>query len=294
MLAARGTRNFLHGSLRLFGGVEDDLLTLARGVLERTAGAPQAPTATSVDAAEFRCRARAAIRRYRDEAPTFTAKVRRRNDIAAGVMVSGGDLLVSDALSVLESRVDPLLHHEVGTHLLTYYNALDQPFRQLRVGLAGYEPLQEGLAVLAEHLAGGLTRSRLRQIAARVVAVRALVAGASFCETFSLLRDTHGLPAHMAFTTTVRVHRSGGLTKDAVYLGGLTDLLGYLGTDGDLEPLFVGKLALRHVPLVQELSRREILRPPRLQPHYLGDAAARRRLEACRGRSVLDLCEEAT
>jgi uncharacterized protein (TIGR02421 family) len=294
MLAARGTRDFLYGSLRQFGGVEDDLLALARDVLDRTRERTPPGPAPHVEAAEFRRRAREAIRRYHAEDPAFTPKVRRRNDIAAGVMVSKGDLLVSDSLSVLDARVDPLIHHEVGTHLLTYYNAIDQPFLQLREGLAGFEPLQEGLAVLAEYVSGGLTRARLRQLAARVVAVRTLVDGASFCQTFEVLRGVHGLGARRAFTTTLRVHRSGGLTKDAAYLRGLSELLAYLSGDGELEPLFVGKIALRHVPLVLELSRRDILRPPRLWPHYLRDATARARLEACRGRSVIDLCAEAS
>jgi uncharacterized protein (TIGR02421 family) len=164
----------------------------------------------------------------------------------------------------------------------------------LREGLPGYEPLQEGLAVLAEHLAGGLTRARLRQLASRVVAVRSVVDGASFIETFTLLHETHGIAARRAFTTTLRTHRSGGFTKDAAYLRGLHDVLGYLAHDGEIAPLLVGKIALRHVPLVQELSRREILTPPRSWPHYLRGDTARQRLDACRTRSVLDLCAEAS
>lgn len=294
MLANRGTRDFLYGSLRLFGSVDAELLALAGGVLERTADVQPARPEDIAGADEFRQRAREIIAAYRQALPAFTPKVRRRNDIAAGVMVSKGDLLVSDSLSVLRRRLDPLIEHEVGTHLVTYYNALDQPFRQLREGFPGYEPLQEGLAVLAEHLMGGLTRSRLRQLAARVVAVRALVDGGSFGEVFTLLHETHGLAAHRAFTTTVRVQRSGGLTKDAAYLRGLVDLLQYLSNDGELAPLLVGKIALRHVPLVQELTRRRILRPPRLWPHYLRDDVTLARLEACRGRTVLDLCAEAS
>lgn len=294
MLTARGTRDFLYGSLRLYGGADDELLALAREVLARTQPRPGTRRPAPVGAAEFRRRARLAVRRYRDEAPSFTPRVCRRNDIAAGVMVTKGDLLVSDSLSVLPARVDPLIHHEVGTHLVTYYNAADQPFRQLQDGLPGYEPLQEGLAVLAEHLTGGLTRARLRQLAARVVAVRSVTDGATFLQTFEALRSTCGLGARRAFTTAVRVHRSGGLTKDAAYLRGLADLLAYLTNDGDVAPLLVGKIALRHVPLVQELTRRQILEPPRLWPHYLRGEAARARLDACRGRTVLDLCAEAS
>ncbi len=40
----------------------------------------------------------------------------------------------------------------------------------MAIGLAGYEETQEGLAVLAEFLVGGLSPHRLRQLAVRVVA----------------------------------------------------------------------------------------------------------------------------
>ena len=66
------------------------------------------------------------------------------------------------------ARVGASLQHEVGTHLVTYYNGLEQPLRLLHVGLAGYDETQEGLAVLAEYLVGGLSRSRLRTLAERV------------------------------------------------------------------------------------------------------------------------------
>ncbi len=59
--------------------------------------------------------------------------------------------------------------HEVGTHILTYCNGLRQPIRQLRVGLAQNDQLQEGLAVFSEYLVGGLNNDRLRLIAARVI-----------------------------------------------------------------------------------------------------------------------------
>jgi len=43
-----------------------------------------------------------------------------------------------------------------------------------------FEALQEGLAVVAEYLVGGLNRSRMRLLAGRVRAVASLVAGADF------------------------------------------------------------------------------------------------------------------
>jgi hypothetical protein len=90
---------------------------------------------------------------------------------------------------------------------------------------------------------------------------------------------------------TVRVYRGGGLTKDAQYLRGLNDLLAYLRGEGTLEPLFVGKLGLPHIPAVQELVLRGVLQLPPLKPRWLSDLAALERLGACRRMGVMDLIE---
>ena len=50
-----------------------------------------------------------------------------------------------------------LLQHEIGTHVVTHVNGSRQPLRLLGAGLAGYDETQEGLAVFAEYLVGGLT-----------------------------------------------------------------------------------------------------------------------------------------
>ena len=117
----------------------------------------------------------------------------------------------------------------------------------LRSGLPGYDALQEGIAVLSEYLVGGLTADRLRVLAARVVAVRAMVDGASFVELFRELTQNHGFSQRTAYTKSMRVFRGGGLLKDGVYLRGLMDVLKYLATGGDYDILFTGKIATNHV-----------------------------------------------
>jgi hypothetical protein len=143
--------------------------------------------------------------------------------------------------------------------------------------LAGHDETQEGLAVLAEYLIGGLTAGRLRQLAARVVAVHRMVDGAEFPEVHQGLVDA-GVPAEPAFTISMRVFRSGGLTKDAVYLRGLHELVNHLGAGGSLEPLWLGKMPITAVPLVDELHRRGVLSDPLLIPRYLDEPVARARL----------------
>jgi uncharacterized protein (TIGR02421 family) len=200
-------------------------------------------------------------------------------DGTSGVMVSNGDLLVAPSTRVPRERVAALLHHEVGTHLLTHVNGSHQPLHVLATGLAGHDETQEGLAVLAEHLVGGLTTGRLRQLAARVVAVHRMSEGASFSTVHQALVDA-GMGEGPAFTVAMRVFRGGGFTKDAVYLRGIRELVEHLGAGGDLEVLWLGKMSLTDIPLVEELRDRGDLLPPRLRPRYLDVPTVQERLAA--------------
>jgi uncharacterized protein (TIGR02421 family) len=286
------TPEFLSSSLQLYGAPDDDLVRLAREILSALPDDVSPPAdGDRVPVQGIVSRAREEIDYYRRKLTSFHATVEISDSIASGIMVSQDQLLISSRLSLRPERIEPLLHHEVGTHLLTYFNGRCQLFRQLYAGLAGYEELQEGLAVLAEYLSGGLTPRRLRILAGRVLAAKAMVCGADFAETFSLLHDEYHFAARQAFVATLRVFRGGGLTKDIIYLRGLRDLLRYLAAGHDLEPLYVGKISLQHVPYVQEMRRRGIIAAPSVLPRFWNDQAIRERLDACRGRTVLQLME---
>ena len=296
MLGDIGTPRFLQGSLQVFGGVEPQLLRLAQHILERLprgsgdASAEADPSATLVTAGELARRASKEIRAYRKRHPAFTARAEVREDVYSGMLAVKGNLLIGRETTVSARRVEALLAHEVGTHLVTYFNGLAQPLRLLSTGLAGYEALQEGLAVLAEYFVGGLTRGRMRMLAARVLAAGQMIAGEPFSGTWRMLTDEHGFEARVAWTITMRVYRGGGLTKDVVYLRGLEQLLGYVGRGGDLTLLFAGKLALEQVPIVRELLLRGVLVRPPLEPAYLAGEHAAERLRALGpGSTALDL-----
>jgi uncharacterized protein (TIGR02421 family) len=281
LLLERNTPAFRPGSVRLYGTVDDELLTHARDVLDRVPR-PRRASEGRVDAHAFAERAREEFRRYADRSPAFRSSVEVRPDVS-GLMVSKGRLLVGDDLDLPAERVEALLHHEVGTHVLTWCNGEAQPLRQLCTGLAGYDELQEGLAVLAEHLVGGLDAARLRVLAARVVAAASVQGGATFVESFRALHHDQGFSPAGAFSVVARVHACGGFTRDAIYLRGLVRLLRHLREGGAFEELYLGKLALRHLDVVAELRERGVLRPPPHRPRFLDAPAARRRLEALRG-----------
>ena len=280
MLRDRNTERFKYGSLELFGGVTDSLHKVALEILahESSSAKSESSERPHLDAESLAKRADEEFSWYREIDPTFTPTARVSSKVT-GMMVSRGELLISPDMTLSQGRINPLLQHEVGTHLVTWHNGKSQPFRQLKAGLAGYEELQEGLAVLSEYLVDGLSRLRLRQLAARVVAVRCMLSGATFVETYQLLHETHGFSQRMAYTITMRVFRGGGLTKDAVYLRGLITVLDYVRRDGDLNPLFVGKIAASHIPLIRELQFRQVLKEPPLTPRFMQSETAQARLK---------------
>lgn len=275
MLRARGSDAFRELSVELYGGVSEELVRTAQQLVDRieVAGAP----AGMVDAEDFLEAAQDEIERYRRVHPDVSIHAEVRTD-TAGVLVEGDTLLISERASVPLNRVDALIHHEVGTHLVTQVNGSGQPLKTLGSGLAGYDETQEGLAVLGEIAVGGLTPFRLRQLAVRVLTVHRMLSGASFREALAAM-VAEGVPERSAYTTTMRVYRSGGLTKDAVYLRGLLDLLAHLRDGGRLDLLFLGKFALADLPLVQDLDSRGLLRPARVTSHWLLDPGAAERLK---------------
>ena len=190
--------------------------------------------------------------------PDFPVRVEVRDDISE-LMVSFGRLLIPESAAFRADRVEPLLHHEVGTHVVTYQNGARQPLTLLTIGLPGYDETQEGLAVLAEYLTGGLDPRRLRVLAARVVAVGQMLDGAGFLDIFESLRTDYRIPARTAWSIAIRVVVGGGSVKDAIYLRGITRILDALAEGSSLEVLLVGKLALDHIPLVQDLLDRGVL-----------------------------------
>jgi uncharacterized protein (TIGR02421 family) len=287
MLRCRGSTDFLPLSTELYGAVSPILLAAAEQLLDEIGMSPS-DGEPSVDAETFARFAEAEVDRYRQALPELAVQVEVRDD-GTGVMVTNGDLLVASSATVPASRVAALLHHEIGTHVVTFVNGTHQPLRLLAAGLAGCEETQEGLAVLAEHLVGGLSAARLRQIAARAVAVHQMVEGASFADVHRALTG-YGVPRVPAFTIAARVFRSGGMTKDAVYLRGLIDLIAHLTAGGSLDVLWLGKMALADAPLVEQLMSRGLLHEPVLRPLYLDDPAAQVRLrQAGAVASLVDL-----
>jgi uncharacterized protein (TIGR02421 family) len=268
MLATRNTPSFRAASMFLYGAVDHDLLADAETILMSTATDP--PRGETMGAEEIAAGARALIDQYSMSNP-FGAVVELRDDVS-GLMVSGPKLYIGRDSLMPRHRLRALLAHEVSVHLLTYFNGSAQGLGLFRNGLAGYEGVQEGLGVFAEWAVGGLTRTRLRLLAGRVVAVDAMLGGAGFIDCWNLLHRDNGFSRRGAFGIAARVYRSGGLAKDAIYLQGFRTVLGLVIADTPLDPFWLGKIAPEHIPAIEELLQRRLAHAPAILPAFLSEA----------------------
>lgn len=268
LITDRLTDRFLPTSVALYGKVDDNAVVLARTVLESLDGRDDRRKSGRITGEQFAAAAAVELAVYREVDPLITPRVEIRDDVSS-LMVSAGNLLVGRGMAIPADRVEALLQHEIGTHVVTYWNGRAQPLRLLASGLARHDELQEGLGVFAEYLVGGLTVGRLRTLTARVLASRAVSDGAEFIDTYRMLIDDVGMSDRNAFMIAMRVHRGGGLVKDAVYLRGLQGVVDYVRQGGRLDTLLVGKIAPVHTAVIEELQRREVLIAPPLRPRFL-------------------------
>ncbi|PZX61277.1 uncharacterized protein (TIGR02421 family) [Algoriphagus ratkowskyi] len=277
MLKERGTKNFMYSSIRLYSSPGVELYETAKHIL-KTLPPDHFEEIEWIDAYDMAKYCASEIEQYRESFPDLDAKVEVKNDIV-GMLVSRGQLYIGSSFKIPKQRIKALVHHEIGTHVLTFYNGKMQSFGQMSSGFADYDELQEGLAVLAEYLVGGLTNNRLRTLAARVIAGRAVTEGMTFEETYHALTEEYNASPEQAFQITARTYQGGGCTKDIIYLRGLIKLIEYLQNEGDLESLYVGKIGFKHIPLIQELRIRDIIKPSPLIPSFLKTDFAQERLK---------------
>lgn len=292
LVRMRGKEGFILASIDLFGHVSEQLLQEARDLLEAVPFlAPDAEDAGTEEICEA---ARTEVEGYRAQHPQFKCDVIVDPTPGTSLYVSQGNFHVACDFRTSHSRIGPLIQHEIGTHAVTRHNGQRQPLHTLAGGLADYDDLQEGLAVLAEYLSGYLPAERLRTLGARVIAAHMAVHEEKGPDIYACLVEEHGFDSRPAFDTALRAKRGGGLTKDALYLKGLAELLAHLARDGDLEVLFLGKFALKHLHTIEALIESGILHPPEILPSYFRDQAALDRLARARTLPLAELYQESS
>ncbi|MGB7408686.1 MAG: tyrosine/phenylalanine carboxypeptidase domain-containing protein [Pontixanthobacter sp.] len=264
LVRLRGRNGFVMAAIDLFGNVDAQLVAVAERILDKVPVNDQ-PAPHDTDAAQFMAAARDEMQHYREQDDRFNFEVVENPTPGTHIYTSAGDLHVAFDYDLPAARIDPLIQHEIGVHSVTRFNGRCQPLAVLECGLADYDALQEGVAVLAEYLAGNMPPSRLRLLAARVIAARMAIDRAGSGEIYAAMRD-HSLREEAAFDTTMRALRGGGITKDALYLDGLIDLLAYLKSGGDIPFLFIGKFALKQRTTLERLLDDGLLQPAAIIP----------------------------
>lgn len=268
MLNERGTKNFFYNSIRLYKTVEPSVKKAAMTILETIDERLETQKDSQISAFDFAKMAQKEFDYFKKQDPNFQSKIYIKENINI-LMVSRGELYIPADYTMNTDEAKALIQHEVGTHVLTYHNGMQQPLEQMAIGLANYDPLQEGLAVMSEYLVGGLTGNRLRTLAGRVMAGVALLDGENFQGIFKRLHQEHSFSADRAFNITSRIMQGGGFLKDIIYLKGLVKLRKYFQEGGELEPLLIGKFSLEQSEVVFELFERHILKKAILRPSYL-------------------------
>ena len=114
-------------------------------------------------------------------------------------------LVLNENHTFSQNEINILTNHEIGVHMVTTFNAINQPLKIFSHGFPNYEETQEGLAVFSEYMSNNLTITRLKELAYRVIAVDTLAKGYPFSRTFR--------GKLQAFKTRCQMHVFRYLTK---------------------------------------------------------------------------------
>jgi hypothetical protein len=143
-----------------------------------------------------------------------------KENIASLAATGDGFVQVVAGRRLARRDVERTVLHEIDGHAEPRVLASAVPLGIFAVGTARGADDQEGRALWLERAKGYLDHGRRREIALRHVAARSVEARAEFPDTVRLLRG-RGAPLDAALRVSARVHRGGGLAREAVYLPAL-------------------------------------------------------------------------
>ncbi len=197
----------------------------------------------------------------------FDFRIKKSTNISAAAMVLNNQrtLVLRKNHKYSKNQLKVLANHEIGVHMVTTFNAIEQPLKIFSNGFPNNVETQEGLAVYSEYMSDCLTITRLKELAYRVIAADSLAKGYDFQATFDLLYNQYKLNRDKAFTITLRVHRGGGFTKDFLYLTGLNKVYNYAKEGNDLSVLLTGKVTLEYKEVIEKMQGLGLVKPSK---HY--------------------------
>jgi len=267
LLKARGNSDdFTKISKALYGEPVDFMLRYAKRLLKQNKLQVQTQKQLSTD--EVLIKIEEFLAKYK---LNWTVEI--KEGMVANISVTKkSKIFVRAGVTFSEEKLKSTLVHEIDTHVLTAYNGSKQDYKLLSQGMANYLKTQEGLAIYNQvslsknRFAEELYFSSINYIATDF----ALRNG--FKELYEYFIDS-GYPEDRAFRTSVHIKRGltdtsekGAFTKSIVYLGGYKEISDYVENRGDLKKLYIGKIALEDLQLVDQLQG---LKKPEIIPEII-------------------------
>lgn len=253
-------RKFYYNSLKSFGSPTERDIENAKFILRFDDILDDADLEPIHDVAYAEAYFREYSKRY-----DFDYSIKVSSNLSAAAMVTNNTqtLFLKKGHKYSNNQLQVLANHEIGVHMVTTFNALNQPLKVFSNGFPTNVETQEGLAVYSEYMSGSLTMFRLRELAFRVIAVDSLAKGYNFSDTFDLLNGHYKLEREKAFSITQRVHRGGGFTKDHLYLSGLRNVYKYAKEGNNLGVLLTGKVCMSYIETINKLQELGLATAPK-------------------------------
>lgn len=171
-----------------------------------------------------------------------------RHNIASLAATGDGFVQVIAGRALSRRDVERTVLHEIEGHAAPRVLAASAPLGIFALGTARGADDQEGRALSLERAAGFLDHGRRREIALRHTAARSVEDRAEFADTVRLLRD-RGAPLDDAVRIAARVHRGGGLGREAVYLPALLRVEAAIAADRGIDRVLrVGRVSVDAAP----------------------------------------------
>jgi len=269
LLRARGkSRAFTDASRALFGDPTSNLLTAATSFLHQQ----EAISRDSDD--EEKRKTDAVAQQFISVLEKYGLhewRVEVSDRLVADCTVGGSKIYLRRGATFTQTHIESLIAHEIETHVLTAENGSQQPYELFRRGTANYLDTQEGMAIVNQNrvLPPGHPK---RLGAARNLLGIAFAMEHSFAETLAYLEGL-GYPPEKAMNKAFDCKRGlshtaepGAFTKSIVYFRGQRTVEQFLAAGGDMRSLYIGKIALEDLPLIEAMDD---IKEPLILPLFL-------------------------
>ncbi len=296
LLKSRGTKDFYETSVDLYGSASEafypggpvlndlsDLLSETLGMLQADMRSEKDEKKyTSTEAVEILNERLAQYFHHKEDQVAVLESDNIVSDAAAGARY----IKMRQDVMFSERDIQLLEVHEGWVHVGTSINGSTQPICTfLGKGAPSCTITQEGLAVITEIFTFSSYPARVQRITNRIKAIHMAEQGADFLEVFNHFNQNVGINEKDAYSMTARIFRgstptSGPFTKDLSYAKGFLLIYNYIrlavqmGLSHYVPTLFVGKLRLEDIQILNHLVEEGIVSAPRYVPPQFKDLAA--------------------